>query len=166
MIPPLNIVKYNIFSPKGPDLYGTEPWTFYLLNGFLNFNITFVMALLSPILLAAASCVSDNTARKDKWMITGTSLLWLGVFISQPHKEERFIFPIFPLIPYCSAIGLESVEVLFAKCIEFCASKIRKLRHWLQGFSYGQFVAVLTLIWIIFTSVLGCSRIIALYYGL
>ncbi len=25
-----NIVKYNIFSSTGgPDLYGTEPWTFY-----------------------------------------------------------------------------------------------------------------------------------------
>ena len=34
------------FSDHGPDLYGTEPWTYYLFNGFLNFNFIFIAALL------------------------------------------------------------------------------------------------------------------------
>ncbi len=38
---PFNIIKYNIFTSHGPDLYGTEPWYFYVINGFLNFNIVF-----------------------------------------------------------------------------------------------------------------------------
>ena len=42
----LNIVMYNVFTSHGPDLYGTEPATFYLINGILNFNIVFPMALL------------------------------------------------------------------------------------------------------------------------
>jgi alpha-1,2-mannosyltransferase len=37
-----NIVKYNIFTSHGPDLYGTEPWHFYFVNGFLNFNVVFI----------------------------------------------------------------------------------------------------------------------------
>lgn len=42
-----NIIKYNIFGDgsRGPDLYGTEPWYYYILNGFLNFNIVFLLAL-------------------------------------------------------------------------------------------------------------------------
>ena len=46
VIAPLNIVKYNVLSDHGPDLYGTEPWTFYLFNGLLNFNVAFIMALV------------------------------------------------------------------------------------------------------------------------
>ncbi|KAM6157892.1 alpha-1,2-mannosyltransferase ALG9 isoform 2-T2 [Rhynchocyon petersi] len=46
VVAPLNIVLYNVFTPHGPDLYGTEPWYFYFINGFLNFNIAFALALL------------------------------------------------------------------------------------------------------------------------
>ena len=28
-------------------LVGIEPWTFYFLNGFLNFNVIFPMALVA-----------------------------------------------------------------------------------------------------------------------
>nr|XP_036848644.1 alpha-1,2-mannosyltransferase ALG9 isoform X9 [Manis javanica] len=47
VVTPLNIVLYNVFTPHGPDLYGTEPWHFYLINGFLNFNVAFALALLA-----------------------------------------------------------------------------------------------------------------------
>ena len=46
VIASLNIVKYNVLSDHGPDLYGTEPWTYYLFNGLLNFNVAFILALL------------------------------------------------------------------------------------------------------------------------
>lgn len=42
VIAPWNIVKYNVFGGAGPNLYGTEPWSFYFINGFLNFNIIWV----------------------------------------------------------------------------------------------------------------------------
>lgn len=39
-----------------------------------------------------------------------TSLgLWLIIFFVQPHKEERFLFPIFPLIAILSSVGAFSV---------------------------------------------------------
>jgi alpha-1,2-mannosyltransferase len=50
---PLNIVLYNVFSGpgRGPNIYGTEPWWFYLANLTLNFN------LLLPLALISAPCV-------------------------------------------------------------------------------------------------------------
>ena len=47
VIAPFNIVTYNIFSSKGPELYGTESASFYLINGFLNFNFVFLAALVT-----------------------------------------------------------------------------------------------------------------------
>lgn len=49
---PINIVLYNVFSSHGPDLYGTEPWYFYFVNCFLNFNLVFVVSLATvPIMV-------------------------------------------------------------------------------------------------------------------
>lgn len=43
-----NILTYNVFnSHTGSDLYGVEPWYYYLMNGFLNFNIVLLLALVS-----------------------------------------------------------------------------------------------------------------------
>lgn len=53
VVAPLNIVMYNVFTLHGPDLYGTEPWYFYLFNGFLNFNIMFLGAIFTPIALVS-----------------------------------------------------------------------------------------------------------------
>jgi alpha-1,2-mannosyltransferase len=66
---PLNIVLYNVFSGpgKGPDIYGTEPWWFYLANLSLNFNLLLPLALASgPTLvrcLHSAIRTDPNTPR-------------------------------------------------------------------------------------------------------
>lgn len=46
IIAPYNIVKYNVFGGAGPNLYGTEPFSYYLINGFLNFNLVWVSAAM------------------------------------------------------------------------------------------------------------------------
>lgn len=48
VIAPLNIVMYNVFTNHGPNIYGTEPFSYYIYNGFLNFNFIFVGALWAP----------------------------------------------------------------------------------------------------------------------
>jgi Alg9-like mannosyltransferase family len=52
-IVPINIVLYNVFSDehRGPNLYGTEPWWYYVFNLLLNFNVMSLMALCSLPLL-------------------------------------------------------------------------------------------------------------------
>lgn len=42
VVAPYNIVKYNVLGGAGPELYGTEPFSFYLINGLLNFNVIWV----------------------------------------------------------------------------------------------------------------------------
>ena len=58
----LNIVLYNVFTPHGPDLYGTEPAQFYLLNGFLNFNLVFLLALVATKFLLQAEMGGEGEA--------------------------------------------------------------------------------------------------------
>lgn len=49
VIAPWNIVKYNVFGGAGPDLYGREPFSFYFINGFLNFNIVWASILFHAL---------------------------------------------------------------------------------------------------------------------
>ena len=56
----LNIVMYNVWNDSS-NLYGTEPWTYYLFNGFLNFNFIFIAALLVwPLQLVLHFTVKRN----------------------------------------------------------------------------------------------------------
>ena len=46
---PSYLFKYNTFggSERGHDLYGFEPWHFYVFNLLLNFNVLVPLALVS-----------------------------------------------------------------------------------------------------------------------
>lgn len=41
-------------------LSGTEPWSFYFINGFLNFNVAFILALL----VLPLTCLMENLLQK------------------------------------------------------------------------------------------------------
>jgi alpha-1,2-mannosyltransferase len=123
-IVPYNILSYNLpsifpslISPasstsyRGPNLYGTEPSTFYLFNGVLAFNIFFVLALLSLPALVITHFVDQKRfgdVRERKAEETAPEVLlavrlapfylWLAVITAQSHKEERFLFPAYGLI--------------------------------------------------------------------
>jgi alpha-1,2-mannosyltransferase len=67
VVVPWNIVFYNVLSRdgRGPDIFGTEPWSYYFLNLGLNFNIMAIMALASlPSLVFCLlhSCLIDSLA--------------------------------------------------------------------------------------------------------
>ncbi|OUM65604.1 glycosyltransferase family 22 protein [Piromyces sp. E2] len=119
---PLNIVLYNVFSSdKGPNIYGTEPWHYYLFNGFLNFNLLFLLALLSIPLLAFEILISKRPHLFSKMsnslllMKLVPMYLWIIIFTAQPHKEERFLFVIYPLIIFnASKNGKKLGRILIA----------------------------------------------------
>lgn len=46
VVAPLNIVRYNVLGGAGPELYGTEPFFYYIINGFLNFNFIWVNKMM------------------------------------------------------------------------------------------------------------------------
>lgn len=119
-IVPWNIVRYNIFggSDRGPELYGTSPSSFYLLNLVLNFNVLVPFALLSLPALAVTYVVDRKRLGLSKPAADQSSpftvlalrlapfYLWLGILTAQAHKEERFMFPAYPLLCFNAAITL------------------------------------------------------------
>ncbi|XP_063836238.1 alpha-1,2-mannosyltransferase ALG9 [Ostrinia nubilalis] len=163
VVAPWNIVAYNIFTDHGPDLYGVEPWTYYFVNGFLNFNVVWVLALSSPLLLLACTAMYHRSMRahfcSPYWLDLMPLALWLAVFMPQPHKEERFLYPAYSLIVLAGAIAFDCLQKMtFAVGTElFQWRKERERRHYL---AYTGQIMIICIIW---TGTLGLSRIGALY---
>ena len=117
-----NIVRYNIFSSKtsaGPEIYGTEPWHFYLRNLALNFHVFLPLALLAIPLLLVQHYFRTPGALKASWLrgvvFTTPLYLWLAIFTLQPHKEERFMYPAYPFLALNAAI---SVHIIIAFIVD------------------------------------------------
>ncbi|XP_059049464.1 alpha-1,2-mannosyltransferase ALG9 [Achroia grisella] len=164
VVAPWNIVAYNIFTEHGPDLYGVEPWTYYFVNGFLNFNIIWVLALSCPLLLLACTVIMPrSTARASfcapYWLDLMPIVLWLGVFMIQPHKEERFLYPVYSMIVLAGAISLDCIQKMtFAVGTElFRWRKERERRHYLA------YTGPLMVMCVLLAAAGGISRITALY---
>ncbi|XP_047542826.1 alpha-1,2-mannosyltransferase ALG9 [Vanessa atalanta] len=163
VVAPWNIVAYNIFTEHGPDLYGVEPWTYYFVNGFLNFNIIWVLALSAPPLLLACAAVCRRPARAAFCAPYALSLmplaLWLAVFLAQPHKEERFLYPVYSMVVLAGAISLDCLQKLtFAVGTElFRWRKERERRH------YIVYTGPLVVMCVLLAGAANLSRITALY---
>ncbi|KAI5452293.1 mannosyltransferase [Naganishia albida] len=167
--PTLNIVLYNLFSGKGPELYGTEPPTFYLANLFLNFNFALPLALLSLPALAityrfdfkrlGVSQVKPKPGQSSPYTLVALRLsgfyLWLIVMSAQAHKEERFMYPVYPLLCMNAAVTVFLIkgwaETAFVKAT---ASPYRA--------SQTRFFSYLALSMVLPTMILGVSRVYAL----
>ena len=131
VIVPWNIVRYNIFggSERGPDLYGTAPWNFYLNNLVLNFNCILPLALVSLPALGVTYIIEPKrlgvvgSNQSSPFTVLSLRLaplyLWFGILSLQPHKEERFMFPAYPLLCFNAAVALYLMrgwlEVAFIK---------------------------------------------------
>ncbi|KAF2115467.1 Alg9-like mannosyltransferase family-domain-containing protein [Lophiotrema nucula] len=109
---PLNIVLYNVFSggSKGPNIYGVEPWHFYVRNLALNFNAWFFLALGALPLLLLQHLIKQQAVGKQTLLrgivFVSPFYLWLAIFTLQPHKEERFMYPAYPALALNAAISL------------------------------------------------------------
>ncbi len=72
---PYNIIAYNIFNKEGgPNLYGTEIWSFYFKNLALNFNFILPAAIAAPLLQIVYAIALTYpryavTSRKPKFKI-------------------------------------------------------------------------------------------------
>ncbi|CAH1104656.1 unnamed protein product [Psylliodes chrysocephalus] len=160
IIAPLNIVKYNVLGGAGPSLYGKEPFSFYLFNGFVNFNFVWVFALLSPLAIMLHYFFVPTKNKCTFYLPYGLSLsplyLWLAVFMLQEHKEERFLFPVYPLICLSGAITVDIVQKLYFRLLNL----FQKMPH---GTHYLDKTVFIMFISIIITSWLGISRVFSLY---
>ena len=109
------IVSYNVFKTAGhgPEIFGTEPWDFYLRNLLLNFNLWFPLALLAgPVVVLQYISRDTSTSKFGLFRNAFFAMpvyLWLTIFSLQAHKEERFMYPIYPLLGLNAALSLHAI---------------------------------------------------------
>ncbi|XP_059443857.1 dol-P-Man:Man(6)GlcNAc(2)-PP-Dol alpha-1,2-mannosyltransferase [Corylus avellana] len=105
----LNLLLYNVVGGGESHLYGTEGPLYYLRNGFNNFNFCFVLALL----FLGIWPIARKKYAPDLLIIVSPVYIWLVFMSLQPHKEERFLYPIYPLVCVAASAVIESFPDLF-----------------------------------------------------
>jgi alpha-1,2-mannosyltransferase len=114
-IVPWNLVSYNILSGpgRGPDIFGTEPVDYYLRNLILNFNIWVILALMAAPLLILQYLMTSRTVSRYTLIrsisFTIPFYMWLIIFTTQRHKEERFMYPAYPFLVLNAALALHAL---------------------------------------------------------
>jgi len=132
-----NLVAYNMFpSGTGSELYGVEPWHFYVKNLSLNFGPALPLALAAQPLLALLATthtlVAHRSSRSSSNSSSSSSIqksvasarlkclhamcwtapfsLWLAFMSVLPHKEERFMFPVYPQLCLAASAALTLLQ--------------------------------------------------------
>ncbi|XP_064896385.1 alpha-1,2-mannosyltransferase ALG9 isoform X3 [Columba livia] len=88
------------------------------------------------------------------WLTLAPMYIWIMIFFTQPHKEERFLFPIYPLICLCGAVALSALQ----KCYHFIFQRYR-LEHYTVSSNW------LALGTVFLFGLLSLSRSVALFRG-
>lgn len=98
----LQMVLYNALgaSGGGAHLYGVEPWTFYFKNLLLNFNLVLPVSLVAACVLPVL-----GNARVLVYHSVGFALAF-GLFQCMPHKEERFLFQLYPTLCWSAVVAV------------------------------------------------------------
>ncbi|BAD73103.1 putative disrupted in bipolar disorder 1 [Oryza sativa Japonica Group] len=104
-----NLLKYNVFGGGESHLYGTEGPSFYFKNGFNNFNFAFILALLFLGFVPFAR----KKYVPDLLIVVSPVYIWLAFMSLQAHKEERFLYPIYPLICVAAAAVIDTFPDFF-----------------------------------------------------
>jgi len=109
--PTYNIFTYNA-AAGGDELYGVEPVSYYAKNLLLNLNAAAPLGLLAlPVYLLLPSLQKQQALRLD-WNVVSMLLslpAWLAVTVPRPHKEERFLFPVYPVLVFGAVLTVDTV---------------------------------------------------------
>lgn len=124
---PINIVLYNVFGGEGegPEIFGVEPLSYYILNLLLNFQFVLPLAALGVLI----NPFITTHAKQFSAIVSSQLLIWCGIFFSQPHKEERFMYPIYPLITLSAAISV-------SKLTSFVKNKLPRFVYYAAQFGF------------------------------
>lgn len=89
------------------DLYGVEPASYYLRNGLNQLQFVLPLALAFPLIVTIASqipIVKDGATRI--FIAISPAFVWFTAITLLPHKEERFLYVVYPLITLAAAVML------------------------------------------------------------
>ena len=134
VFPTINILEYNAAS-GGDELYGVEDIYFYMKNLLVNWNGAALLAIISLL-----PNISWNENKHIRIIIT-PMILWMFIVFPRPHKEERFLFPIYPILSFACALTLDTVITLMVpvfvqpKRSDFGAGVVPNYQVWIQGWS-------------------------------
>jgi alpha-1,2-mannosyltransferase len=197
LIAPWNLIRYNVLGEggggQGSNLYGIEPWYYFVQSLLLNFNVLALLAAVSPIALIAVtfwtpstkisstksksndslveSVVGDpvdvisGSSRQLTYLIAMVSQLWLWFLVmsSRPHKEERFMFPVFPLIPLAAAVTIAALETILVE--PFISNVFTRLSWPVTTVSTSRVQSYFSSSIFAVAFVFSVSRLLALIYG-
>jgi alpha-1,2-mannosyltransferase len=111
-----NIFRYNAQNSHDA-LYGVEPLSYYVKNLLLNLNYTAILGMCAlPIYLLLGAAQDRRRRQSDGITIATLASLypWVAITFPRPHKEERFLYPIYPVLIYGAVLV---VDELYCTCI-------------------------------------------------
>lgn len=127
---PLRHILYNVFPVKGagPDIFGVEPWSYYPINLVLNHPVAAPLAMLFPLqallhLLGAGVWGTGKEAFSRALFLSPMYIL-IVMFSSIPHKEERFLVPVYPLIALVAGVSLCDWLSFFTRCLPILSTLV------------------------------------------
>ena len=115
------MVSYNLFSgsSRGPDIFGTEAWHFYVRNLLLNFNAWFILAACCGPLFLLQLLPGWRIALRVHFlrsiMLITPFYMWLVIFSAQAHKEERFMYPMYPSLCFNASLAVHCMLCYLGK---------------------------------------------------
>ena len=110
--PSLNIFRYNA-QGGGDELYGVEPTSYYVKNLLLNFNGVAVLGVLSLVAVVGIGPWIGYRNRTSLIMLAvllSPLYVWFAIVVPRPHKEERFLFPIYPALCFGAVLTLDIAQ--------------------------------------------------------
>ncbi|GBG23888.1 Alpha-1,2-mannosyltransferase ALG9 [Hondaea fermentalgiana] len=131
-----NLILYNVLGHggggQGADLYGTEPWTFYLRNLILNLNLVALLAFASPVVVLALWPYQKipkpfPTSARMVLVYLSPAFASLALFTSMPHKEERFLSMVYPVLCVGAALSAHLVLEFITGAVPSSVSALRDI---------------------------------------
>lgn len=181
----LNFLRYNVSGDGGDSaLYGVEEWHYYLRNALLNLGLAVPLAAAAPAVLgvvfaatragivspSAPSSISVSPRALTRLALALLPLpLWAVTISALPHKEERFLYPVYPLACLAAAAAVAAAPAAVAAVVGAASAALlprqRRRSSARRGGSssfYSLFSLALQASLVALAALAGASRVAAL----